>query len=269
MAYITVDDGVDIFYRDLGNKLGRPVVLVHGWTLNHQTWDRLIQELEGDYRIVALDLRGHGDSDKPTGDYSVDRLAADVAGVISELDLHDVTLIGWSFGGTTAARVASRHGERLKQLVLVNAAGPKYSAVPDCDYGHDEQTIAEWVRQEREDNATWRAGVMASMPKEPYSDALLSWLVQQSFRAPSWSARPMLEACCAADLRPELPDINVPTLVVHGTSDVYCAVPGAELFEAGIPDCRLVKFEGSGHSPQLEEAELFNETVTRFLQEAR
>lgn len=265
MAYIEVEPGVKIFYRDLGNPQGRPIVFVHGWTLNHQSWDRQIQEFQKDYRLIVLDLRGHGDSDKPTGGYEVDRLAADVAAVIAGLDLRDVTLIGWSFGGTTSIRVAAQDNGRLSQLVLVNAAGPKYTADETCNYGHPASTIEDWISQERNDLETWRAGVMASMPKEPYSDTRLAWLTQQSLRTPSWAAAPMLAACCAADLREDLPSISVPTLVCHGVSDVFCAVDGAEMLESGIPKGTLVKFENSGHSPQLEEPETFNKTVADFL----
>lgn len=268
MPYIETEPGVQIYYRELGNAQGRPVVVVHGWTLNHQTWDRQIQDFQMDYRIIAIDLRGHGDSDKPTGDYSVDRLASDVAGVINGLDLHNVTLIGWSFGGTTSIRVGSTHNERLAQLVLVNAAGPKYTASDDCSYGHDKETIEEWLNQERDDLETWRAGVMSSMPKNPYTDTRLAWLTQQSLRTPSWAAAPMLAACCAADLREDLPKIPVPTLICHGLSDVFCAIEGAEMLEAGIPDATLVRFEESGHSPQLEQPELFNKTVLAFLADA-
>lgn len=267
MPYVEVEPGVNIHYREFGNPRSRPLLLVHGWTLNHQTWDRQIQILQEQYRVIAIDLRGHGDSDKPSGDYSVDRLANDVLGVADALNLTNATLVGWSFGGTTSILAAARDESRFSQLVLVNAAGPKYTATDAGDYGHPSETVQSWIVEERDNLEAWRHSVMTSMPKEPYSDALTSWLFQQSMRTPSWAAAPMLRACAAVDLRPELSKIVVPTLIIHGTHDVFCSVTGAEQLQAGIGEARLERFDKSGHSPQYEEPGRFNEVLLTFLSE--
>lgn len=267
MPYIEVEPGVNIFYQDLGNPSGRPVMLVHGWTMNHQAWDRQIQLLQDDYRVIAIDIRGHGASDKPTGDYSVTRLAGDVLTAAKALDLKNATLVGWSFGGTTSIRAAALDKTHFSQLVLVNAAGPKYTATEPGDYGHSVDTVNSWVIEERDNLETWRHNVVTGMPKAPYSDELTAWFFQQTMRTPSWAAAPMLKACSGADLTGDLPAITVPTLILHGTHDVFCAVAGAELLESGIPNARLERFEESGHTPQYEETAKFNELLASFLKE--
>jgi non-heme chloroperoxidase len=265
VAYVEVQPGVRLFYRDLG--VGRPIVLLHGWTMTHVVWDRQVQDLAGEYRLILPDLRGHGDSDKPLGDYGPDRHAADVSALLERLDLRDVTLIGWSFGGLTAMRTAARHGDRLAQLVLINAAGPKYIAVEDFPYGHSEETVAGWLAQERDNTAAFRRFCMASMPREPYDELFVQWLWIQSMRMPSWAGAPMLEAYARADLRAELGDIAAPTLILHGVHDGFCVLEGARYVANAVTDAELVEFGASGHSPQYEEGPRFRERLVRFLSE--
>ncbi|MGH2761696.1 MAG: alpha/beta fold hydrolase [Thermoleophilaceae bacterium] len=263
MAYTEVEDGVRLFHLVLGQ--GRPIVLLHGWTMSHLVWDRLVPELAGSHSVVLPDLRGHGDSDKPLGPYDVDRQARDVAALLDRLGLGDVTLVGWSFGGTTAIRTASRYGERLAQLVLVNAAGPKYLAGDGFPHGHSEETLADWLRQEREETAAFRRFCMASMPRRAYDGLFTDWLWQQSMRTPSWAAAPMLEAYARADLRDELSEIRVPTLVLHGVHDEFCAIEAARCLAARVERAELVEFSESGHSPQWEENRGFMRELNTFL----
>jgi pimeloyl-ACP methyl ester carboxylesterase len=265
VPYIEVEPDVQLFYRDLGQ--GRPLVLLHGWTMTHQVWDRQVQDLAGKYRLILPDLRGHGDSDKPVGDYGPDRHAADIATLMEHLDLRNVTLIGWSFGGTTAIRTAARHGDRLSQLVLVNAAGPKYLATEDFP-GHSEETLQEWLARERNELAGWRRFCMESMPLKPYDELFVNWLWMQSMRMPSWAGAPMLEAYARVDLRQELGDIVVPTLILHGVHDVFCALEPARYMAAAVPDAKLIEFTESGHSPQYEQEAMFIDELRRFLAQA-
>jgi non-heme chloroperoxidase len=266
MARLEVEPGVELFYRDLGR--GRPLVLLHGWTMSNRFWDRQVQDLAADHRVVLPDVRGHGDSDKPMGDYGPDRHAADAAALMDALDLRDVTLVGWSFGGLTAMHTAAVHPERLAQLVLVNAAGPKYLATEDFPHGHSEETLAGWLERERDDLAPWRRFCMEAMPRLPYDELFLHWLWTESMRTPSWCAAPMLEAYARADLRGELADIVAPTLVLHGQHDVFCAPEAARHVADRVANGELVEFTESGHSPQWEEAAKFTAALEGFLARA-
>jgi pimeloyl-ACP methyl ester carboxylesterase len=267
MAWAEVEDGVRLFYRDVG--AGRPLVLLHGWTMTHQVFDHQVQDLAGEYRLVLPDLRGHGDSDKPVGRYDPDRHAADVSTLMDQLDLRDVTLIGWSFGGMTAMRVAQAYGERLSQLVLINAAGPKYLATEDFPHGHTEETLREWLTREREEIAPWRRYCMEAMPREPYDELFVDWLWAQSMRTPSWAGAPMLDAYARADLRDGLRDIRAETLILHGLHDVFCFPEAARYVAEHVDRAEMVEFPDSGHSPQWEAPEQFNRALTLFLARAR
>jgi len=266
MAHVEVDPGVRLFYRDVG--AGRPVVLVHGWTMSHQVWDRQVQHLARRYRVILPDLRGHGDSDKPVGDYSPARHAADLGALLEQLDVHDATLLGWSFGGMAAMQAAATQAERLAQVVLLNAAGPKYLATDDFPHGHDEASLGEWMRREREELAPWRRFCMESMPVRPYDDLFTHWLWTQSMRTPSWAAAPMLEAFARADHRDDLDAVSVPVLVMHGVHDAWCVLDAARYVADRIARGELVEFSESAHSPQWEEPDEFTRALDAFLARA-
>lgn len=275
MAHVEVEPGVRLFYRDVGpaSAVGRPVVLVHGWTMTHQVWDRQVwdrqvQDLAGRHRVILPDLRGHGDSDKPVGRYDPDRHAADLAVLLDHLDVRNATLVGWSFGGTVAMRAAAAHAERLAQVVLVNAAGPKYLATDDFPHGHDPAGMAEFLRREREEIAPWRRFTMESMPRVPYDERFTDWLWQQSMRTPSWAAAPMLDAFAHADLRDDLDAISIPVLVMHGVHDAWCVIGAARYVAQRVAGGEIVEFADSGHSPQWEEPEKFARELDAFLARA-
>ncbi|MDQ3178748.1 MAG: alpha/beta hydrolase, partial [Actinomycetota bacterium] len=104
-------NGLQLNYQDSGGD-GRPVVLIHGWPLSAASWSEQVPALTGaGYRVVAYDRRGFGESDKPEDGYDYDTLAADLDGVLSELDLRDATLVGFSMGGGEVARYIGRYGE--------------------------------------------------------------------------------------------------------------------------------------------------------------
>src|SRR4028118_1764281 len=124
MPYVTTSDGVELFVKDWCR--GRPVVLIHGWPLSSDTWDELALTLaENGYRAIAYDRRGFGRSDQPWQGYDYDRFADDLADVMTELDLQDAAIIGFSMGGGEVARYLARHGpERGRQRGLIRPTAP-------------------------------------------------------------------------------------------------------------------------------------------------
>ncbi|MBI5104875.1 MAG: alpha/beta hydrolase [Solirubrobacterales bacterium] len=263
MPRLEVEPGVELFYRDLGH--GRPVVLVHGWTMSHRVWDSVVQRLAGRYRMVLPDLRGHGDSDKPIGDYSPARHAADLGALMEGLDLRDVTLLGWSFGGMAVMQAAATHPARLAQAVLLNAAGPRYLRGDGFPHGHDPDDLAAWLRRERDEPVPWRRFCMESMPARAYDPLFTDWLWAESMRTPSWAAAPMLDAFARADLRADVEAISVPLLVLHGAHDTWCLPEAARYVADRAPRGELALFADAGHSPQWEESDALHAVLDEFL----
>ena len=139
--------GVEVHVDDHGGT-GRPVVLIHGWPLSGASWSEQIEALtDAGFRVVTYDRRGFGRSDKPkTGydyDYDYDTLADDLAGLITQLDLHDVTLVGFSMGGGEVARYLAKHGEdRLHSVVFAAAVTPMMINTPGNPGGPLEKSKA-------------------------------------------------------------------------------------------------------------------------------
>ena len=124
MPYLTTSDGVKLFYNDWGQ--GRPVVLVHGWPLDHSMWsDQAVFLAENGFRVIAYDRRGFGRSDQPWSGYNYNTLAEDLACVIDSLNLENAALVGFSMGGGEVARYLNVHGSaRVSRAVLVSSITP-------------------------------------------------------------------------------------------------------------------------------------------------
>ena len=118
-------DEVKLHIEDAGT--GRPVVLIHGWPLSGASWEKQVPALErAGYRVITYDRRGFGQSEKPISGYEYDTLAKDLSNVIEQLDLSDVTLVGFSMGGGEVARYVSAYGEDKIHSVVFAAAVPPY-----------------------------------------------------------------------------------------------------------------------------------------------
>ena len=126
MNSVTTKDGISIYFKDWGPRGAQPVVFHHGWPLSGDDWDtQMLFFLENGYRVIAHDRRGHGRSSQVGDGHDMDHYAADVAAVISHLDLRNAIHIGHSTGGGEATRYVARHGQgRVAKLVLIGAVPP-------------------------------------------------------------------------------------------------------------------------------------------------
>jgi pimeloyl-ACP methyl ester carboxylesterase len=124
-SFVETDDGASLFYVDWG--AGKPVLFTHAWGLNADIWEYQLTELvDQGLRCIAYDRRGHGRSTDPGRGYDYDRLADDLAALINQLDLNDVTLVGFSMGNGEAVRYLQRHGSaRIARLVMVSTIPPQ------------------------------------------------------------------------------------------------------------------------------------------------
>ena len=124
MAFITTNDGTDIFYKDWGS--GQPIVFSHGWPLSSDDWDnQMLFFLAHGYRVIAHDRRGHGRSTQTPDGHDLDHYADDLAALVEHLDLHDAIHVGHSTGGGEVVRFLARHGEsRASKAAIISAVPP-------------------------------------------------------------------------------------------------------------------------------------------------
>ncbi|MCZ4500336.1 MAG: alpha/beta hydrolase [Marmoricola sp.] len=276
MTDVTATSGLltanKIHVDDTGGS-GRPVVLIHGWPLSGESWSEQVDPLQdAGYRVVTYDRRGFGRSDKPYGGYDYDTLAADLYGVLTELDLTDVTLVGFSMGGGEVARYAAAYGEERLRSVVFAAAVPPYLALTEDnpDGPLDKASADEMEDGLKADRVAFfddfttqffSADGALKVTEEQRQDAIA--LAQQSDQR---AAVACMESFSTTDFREDLTKISVPTLVIHGDSDGIVPLEGSgQRTHDVIAQSELVVVPGGPHGLNVSHAAEFNAALLGFL----
>ncbi len=265
VGLVPVDGGVRLAVQDLGG--GPALVLLAGWGLSHQVWQRQVQRLHRSFRTLAIDLRGHGDSDAPVGDYSIRQHAADVAEVLRALGVRHAAVVGWSMGGQVAFRLAAENPDLVRRLVLVSTNAVRASRADHFPFGAPAETFLPgllagetgpgWVEARREMIETGMAG--------PARPALVDWLLGVQSRMPTWAGAACFADMFVADATGRIPAVTVPTLLVGGTADRVFSRRGAAWLAGELADARYAELDGCGHFPMFERAGDFDRIVEGFL----
>ena len=252
---------------------GRPVVLIHGWPLSSESWSAQLGALSAaSYRVVTYDRRGFGRSEKPSKGFDYDTLAADLDKVLTELDLHDVTLVGFSMGGGEVARYVANHGEdRLRSVVFAAAVTPYLlhgEDNPDGPLTADAAAEMSGALTDDRDGffdafttAFFSAGSVLKVTEGQRQEAIT--MAQQSDQA---AALGCMTAWGTTDFRDDLAKVTVPALVIHGTADGTVPFEGSGArTHAALPGSWLVLVDDAPHGLNVSHAEEFNEALLAFL----
>jgi pimeloyl-ACP methyl ester carboxylesterase len=251
---------------------GRPVVLIHGWPLSHVSWSAQSEALaDAGYRVVAYDRRGFGKSD-PGDSYDYDALTDDLANVINDLDLTDVTLVGFSMGGGEVARYVSRHGQEKLHSVVFAAAIPP--ALLRSDSNPDGPLDEESAGQLRKGLEADRDAFFEEFTTNYFSaNGELKVAEEKRQEAVAIAHQSNEEAalqCMDAwgtDFRDDIQQVSVPTLVIHGDSDVIVPIEGSgQRTHHAIEGSELVVIEDGPHGINASHPRAFNEALLRFLE---
>lgn len=257
--FMTLDDGLKIHYTDTGPQDRSAIVLVHGFSASLHTWEAWKTDLELDYRVITLDLPGHGlsraeDPSKAT----IERFVEVVHEVTQELAVDRFTLAGSSMGGNTAWQYALTHPETLDGLVLVAASGWPEEEGDDAPFIFTllANPIARAVLKDLDMTSMTRSGLESSYSDQALvTDELVERFVALS-RAPGHRAT--LLAIMSGErvfATPEtVSQIKVPTLMIWGREDNLVPVSGAQKFGDAIEGSRVIIYDGIGHIPQEENA---------------
>ena len=202
-SFIETDDGASLFHVDWGT--GKPVLFTHAWGLNADIWEyQLVELVDQGLRCVAYDRRGHGRSSDPGRGYDYDRLADDLAAVINQLDLTDVTLVAHSMGNGEAVRYLRRHGSaRIARLVMLSTIPPQSTS--------DFSPLIAGLKQDRP--AFFAKGVAAFTGGHPaVSPAMTEWIIAQFMRASPKGTIACMHSIARGDFRADMRAVTVPTL---------------------------------------------------------
>lgn len=270
MPFIKTQDGAELFYKDWGS--GPPVVLIHGWPLDADMWEAQQPALAAaGFRTIAYDRRGFGRSTQTWEGYEYDTFADDLKAVLDQLDLQDVTLVGFSMGGGEIARYMSRHGgSRVAKTVFVAAVPPFMLKTADHD-GTDAslfQGMIDGLKQDRPKFLTdfWPSVFGVGLLSSPVSKEMLQVQTNIAMLASPKATTDCVNAFGKTDFRQDLPHIKVPTLVLHGDKDE--TVPfdiSGKLTAQAIPGAELKVYSGAPHGIPLTHARQLTEDLLAFL----
>ena len=265
---------VQLYYEDQGS--GKPVVLIHGWPLSGRSWEAQVPALvAAGYRVITYDRRGFGASSQPWSGYDYDTFAADLNGLMTELDLNDATLVGFSMGGGEVARYIAKYGtDRVSKAVFAGAVPPYlYKGDDNPKGGLDDATIEQFENGVKTDRLAFledfSKNFFTAGDKLLVSEAQRAYAVQIAAFASPKGTLDCIGAFARTDFRADLEKIKIPTLVIHGDSDaiVPLEVSGARTHKA-IPGSVLKVVKGAPHGFNASHAAEFNEGLLAFLSSA-
>jgi non-heme chloroperoxidase len=275
MPYVTVGQenstDIDIYYEDHGS--GRPIVLIHGFPLSGRAWERQERALIGaGFRVVTYDRRGFGKSSQPSIGYDYDTFAADLNELVTTLDLRDFDLAGHSMGGGEVARYLGTYGsERVRHAAIIAGVPPYLLQTPETPDGVPQAVfdeIAAGLTADRQAYFTeWNQNFFNL-------DENLGTRISEEAVRDSWNvavgASPAGTIACVAtwytDFRADLPKIDVPTLVMHGTVDRVLPVDACgRLTHELIKDSEYVELDGAPHGLCWTHADEVNEALLAFV----
>lgn len=262
---------VNLYYQDLGS--GTPVILIHGWPLDHQMWDYQVAALtDAGYRCIAYDRRGFGKSDKPLTGYDYDTLADDLKAVIDEFQLENAVLVGFSMGGGEVVKYFSRHGGKgIAKAVLVSSIAPFMLQTDDNPDGVPQEKIDEIAAGIQAD----RPGFLGGFTKQFYGVGILNKAVSEerlstdltiAMQATLKSTLGAAVAFSSTDLRENILSINVPTLVIHGDEDQTVPIKATgEQAAALIPGAKYIVYQGEPHGLFITSKDQLNADLIDFI----
>ena len=239
---------------------GAEVVFLHGWMCNRSFWQRQCLELAGrNFRCLAVDFRGHGDSEAPSGGYSVEQLADDVGAVMATLEIGPAVIVGHSMGGMVAQHFCLKRPEQTAALVLVaTIASDRENRLISKRIAADATRMGFARAFDRHFDAWFAPGA---------PESVRGWVKRRMRSSPDDVGLELVSAYGRFDLTGRLEEIRRPTLVI-GTRSDDSAPPGqsrrlAEL----IPGARLALIEDCGHFPMLEKPEELSRSLLPFLED--
>lgn len=256
----------NLAYVDEG--AGLPVLLVHGFPLDHTMWAAQIAALSQRARVIAPDLRGFGQSLLAPGDaergISMEDYADDLAEFLDQLDISEpIVLVGFSMGGYVAWQFVRRHGHRLRALIQCDTR-----AEADTDEARSgrlkmAENVAEWGSGRVAETMGPKLFAPATFAQKPEVVAAVRAVVERTLPAGIAAAQRGMAA--RRDVTDWLPHVTVPTLVLVGEHDAISPAAEMKVVAAAIPGAEFVVIPAAGHMTTMEEPEAVNEALVRFL----
>jgi len=258
-------NGIQLAYERRGN--GTPLVLLHGFPLDHHLWDEVVPLLEDTFDVIVPDLRGFGNSTMIDAPHRMDDYASDIAGLLDDLNIQKAAIVGHSMGGYVALAFARLYPERVLGLGLVSSQ--VLADTPERKEGRYKS--AEDV------SANGIGSVVEAMTPKFTNDAKLQSYARASMERQQPAAyisalKAMAERVDSTDLLSSLRDgfasqdgaFRFPVVIIHGDTDSLIPIDRAREMKAALPQAHLVEIRGAGHMPMMEAKEETAEALKRL-----
>ncbi len=252
-------------YDERGDKSAQPLVLIHGISMSRRYFHRQLDPLSRSHRVIAVDLRGHGDSSNASAGHTIPHYARDLERFMSALELEQPVLLGWSMGAFVIHDYVKQFGTSALAGVIVSgesASDFKWDGFPHGLV--DLATLHEFMTDVQEDREGFIRHLVAEMFHQPQDASDIEWMVSESLKLPIGPLSAILFDQSVQDYRETVRQLDVPTLILWGRHDAILPASGAADLEQRVPHAEVVMFEDSGHCPFLEEAEKYNAAVAQF-----
>jgi len=235
-------NGTKIAYEELGN--GAPLVLIHGYPLDHTIWDEIAPLLDHEFHLILPDLRGFGQSDIKEADNSISGYASDIQGLLKHLKIKKAFLAGHSMGGYVALAFARKYPDEVSGLALISSqAAADSSERKQGRYATGKQVLAEGVNTVVE---SMTPKLSADKRIQSYVRELIS---RQKPQGISNALAAMAERPDSADL---LPTLRFPLIIVHGDADELIPIERGREMKAALPNAHYMELPSTGHMPMME-----------------
>ena len=265
------DEAIKLAYDDYGS--GKPIVLIHGWPLCKEMWEYQLDALVGSgMRVITYDRRGFGSSSKPWFGYDYDTLATDLNEVLVQLNLEEVTLVGFSMGGGEIARYSSLFGlKRISKIVLISSILPCLLKSAENPKGTSTDQLNEMLEQ----ISTDRIDFLETFGKhffgvdfisQPISKPLLEYYKMLCSLASPRATKECMKAFSNTDFTIDIKSINVPVLIIHGDADKTVPIDISSKRLAGmIAESQLVIYDNAPHGLFYTEKDRLNQDILSFI----
>jgi non-heme chloroperoxidase len=255
---VKLKTGIKMHYAEQGAANGIPVILLHGITDSWFSWSRVLPRLDNKYRVYALDLRGHGDTDKPGTGYAMKNFAADVVAFMDAMKIKKATVVGHSMGSFVALQTTLDAPERVERLLIMGTA----TTARNADTQDLQKAFAE-LKDPLDENFVRDFQVGASSKTVPAD--FMDGIVRQSMKVPARVWKSAMDGVIAEDYQPNLGKIKIPTLIIWGENENVFPRQEQDILKAKIMNSTLKVYPSAGHSPQWEYPEKFAEDLNEFL----
>jgi 3-oxoadipate enol-lactonase len=256
-------NGSEVYYEDVGNPAALTVVLIHGFPFSHEMWQPQLRILGSRFRVIAYDIRGHGQTSAGDGQYTFEFFVDDLIALLDHLKIEKAVLCGLSMGGYIALRAVQRNPERILGLILADTQAKADSNETKLRRGASIKAVkANGVKAYAE---SFLKTVFAAQSFETKTDAidLIKKVIESNSTLGICGA--LLAMATRTDTTEALPSIRVPTMILVGEHDVLTPVSASEEMHQKIPNSEIHVIKNAAHMSNLENTQAFNDHILSFL----